>query len=127
MRILLVEDTQETRLVTRALLERLGHTVREAADGKQAVTEALRERPDLILMDLSMPNVDGLQATGALRAISTFRHVPIIAITAYPESLSREKAHAAGCDDYLQKPVDFGDLAKVIDKFSPTVSGSAGS
>ena len=73
-------------------------------------------------MDLSMPEVDGLQATGALRAIahfSYFNHLPVIAITAHPVTLSKDRAFKAGCDGYLQKPVDLSDLAVTLQRFAP--------
>ena len=113
MKILLVEDVDESRNVLRAMIERLGHSVVEATNGKEAVKIALDSNPDVVLMDLSLPEVDGLQATGALRAISHFRdmnRLPVIALTAYPETLSKEKALRAGCNSCLRKPVDLTDL-----------------
>src|SRR5687767_13101674 len=101
MRILLA-DTDQNPEIIRSLLESLGHTVVEAADGKQAITAALKYRPDLVFMDLNLPVVDGFQAAGALRAISTFENLPIIAMTAHPETLSKQKALEAGCDRFLQ-------------------------
>ena len=95
----------------------------EAANGREAVKTAVDHKPDVVLMDLSMPEVDGLQATGALRAISHFSHsnqLPIIAITAYPETLSRDKAFKAGCDGYLKKPVDLVILAGALVRFART-------
>ncbi|PYS01118.1 MAG: hypothetical protein DMG16_13985 [Acidobacteria bacterium] len=123
MKVLLVEDLEESRTVLRAMNERLGHRVVEAAHGKEAVQVALDSNPDLVLMDLSMPEADGLQATSALRAISSFRdvnHLPVIALTAYPETLSVEKAYQAGCDGYLQKPVDLTDLDAALRRFLRT-------
>ena len=123
MKILLVEDSDESRAVLRAMIERLGHQVVEAQNGKEAVKLAVDHQPGLVLMDLSMPEVDGLQTTGALRAIYDFsrlNHLPIIAITAYPEVLSKEKAFQAGCDAYLRKPVDLADLADALNKFVRT-------
>src|SRR2546425_7919580 len=98
MKVLLVEDVDESRAVLRAMIERLGHRVVEATNGKEAVKIALDSNPDVVLMDLSMPEVDGLQATAALRSISNFRdvnHLPVIAMTAYPETLSMDKAYRA--------------------------------
>jgi len=122
MKVLLVEDLDESRAVLRAMLERLGHDVVEAASGREAVKTAVDQNPDVVLMDLSMPEVDGLQATGALRAIahfSYFNHLPVIAITAHPETLSKDRAFKAGCDGYLQKPVDLSDLAVTLQRFAP--------
>ena len=116
MKVLLVEDVDESRDVLRRMLETFGHRVIEAANGRDAVRLALEDRPDLVFMDLSMPEIDGFQTTGALRAISRFgrSNLPIVAITAYPETLSKEKAFASGCDAYLRKPVDLSDLALVF-------------
>ena len=116
MKVLLVEDLEESRTVLRAMNERLGHRVVEAAHGKEAVQVALDSNPDLVLMDLSMPEVDGLQATAALRAIS----LPVIGITAYRETLSVDKAFRAGCDAYLRKPVDLADLGAALRRFLGT-------
>jgi len=123
MKVLLVEDVDESRYVLRAMIERLGHRVIEAANGKEAVKTALDSTPDLVLMDLSMPEVDGLQATAALRAISVFKdmnHLPVIGITAYPETLYVDKAFKAGCDAYLRKPVDLADLGAALRRFLRT-------
>ena len=102
------------------MIEKLGHVVVEATNGHEAVKTAVEQNPDVVLMDLRMPQVDGLQATGALRAISHFSHfnqLPVIAITAFPESLSKEKAFAAGCDAYLRKPFDLAELAGALNRF----------
>ena len=123
MKVLLVEDVDESRKVLRAMIERLGHRVIEATNEKDAVKTALDSNPDLVLMDLSMPEVDGLQAAAALRAISNFKdmnHLPVIWITAYPETLSVDKAFRAGCDAYLRKPVDLADLGAALRRFLRT-------
>jgi CheY-like chemotaxis protein len=102
------------------MIEKLGHKVLEARDGSEVVKSALEQNPDLILMDLRMPDVNGLQATRDLRAISHPRHirnVPVVAITAYPETLSINEAFKAGCDAYLQKPITSLDLAAVFLRF----------
>ncbi len=112
MKVLLVEDVDESRNVLRAMIERLGHRVIEATNGKDAVKTALDYNPDLVLMDLGMPEVDGLQATAALRAISNFKD--------YPETLSVDKAFKAGCDAYLRKPVDLADLGAALRRFLRT-------
>ena len=120
MKVLLVEDVDESRKVLRAMIERLGHRVIEATNRKDAVKTALDSNPDLVLMDLSMPEVDGLQAAAALRAISNFKdmnHLPVVGITAYPEPLSVDKAFRAGCDAYLRKPVDLADLGAALRSF----------
>ena len=120
MKVLLVEDVDESRKVLRAMIERLGHRVIEATNEKDAVKTALDSNPDLVLMDFSMPEVDGLQAAAALRAISNFKdmnHLPVVGITAYPETLSVDKAFRAGCDAYLRKPVDLADLGAALRSF----------
>src|SRR4030095_10497570 len=114
MKILLVDDLQDTREVIRTMVEALGHQVMEAGSGNDAVHLAVSFKPDCILMDLNIPGVNGLLATAALRAISPLRSVPIVALTAYPYDLSREKALAAGCDVYLQKPFSIKDLEQVL-------------
>ena len=118
MCILVVDDTDDTRELYRSMLQKLGHQVIEAANGKEALRVAIKQSPDLILMDLSMPEVDGFQATSALRSISSFSKVPIIAITAYPPSHWRERAEDVGCDAYLQKPFSPDDLSALLKRFS---------
>jgi len=117
MKVLLVEDTDEDRGVLRLMLETLGHHVIEARDGKQAVQATIDQNPDVVLMDLAMPEVDGLEATAAIRAISRFEgRLPIIAMTAFQETLSEENARNAGCDDYLLKPIELQDLSAAFDR-----------
>jgi CheY-like chemotaxis protein len=116
MRVLLVEDNDDSRDLFRHMLEKLGHQVVEATNGKDAIKVALKHTPELIIMDLSMPEVDGFQAASALRSIKTFSQVPILAITAYPKSLWRDKAEDAGCDGFLQKPFTREDLSAALDK-----------
>jgi CheY-like chemotaxis protein len=112
--ILLVDDVPDVRLVHRSMLEDLGHEVIEASGGKEAIRLAVASPPDTILMDLSMPDVDGLATVAALKAISPLRDVPVVAITAFPQFISREKALAAGCVAYLQKPFSIESLAMVL-------------
>src|SRR5580765_3935489 len=104
MRILLVDDTEESREVIRVMLQALGHEVVEATNGRDAVAAVVHRIPELGLIDLAMPDVDGLQAIAAVRAISPFRDFPIIAMTAYPQHLTLQKAKDAGCNAYLAKP-----------------------
>ncbi|HYR89375.1 MAG TPA: response regulator [Terriglobia bacterium] len=118
MQILLVEDVRDNRELFRVMLEKLGHTVMEAEDGRQAVYAALAHRPDCILMDLSLPDVDGVLATAALRRIFPLRDTPIVAITAFPKDLARDKALAAGCNAYLEKPFSLEALSAVLHGFS---------
>jgi len=117
VQILLVEDVQDNRELFRIMLEQLGHTVLEAENGRQAVHAAIAHQPDCILMDLSLPEVDGLLATAAVRKIYPLRSIPIVAITAFPKDLARDKALAAGCDAYLEKPFSVEDLSAVLHGF----------
>ena len=98
----------------RQLLEMAGHTVVEATDGEQAVKVALKVKPTIILMDLSLPKLDGLAATREIRRHKGFRHVPILAISAHDGDESRTAALEAGCDEYMTKPIDFDRLTKVV-------------
>jgi CheY-like chemotaxis protein len=116
MRVLLVEDNDDSRELYRHMLSKLGHEVLEATNGKEAIRSAIKHSPQMIIMDLSMPEVDGFQATSALRSIKTFSQIPILAITAYPQSHWRDKAEDAGCDAFLQKPFTHEDLSAALDK-----------
>jgi two-component system, cell cycle response regulator DivK len=102
--ILVVEDNPDSRDALRALLEAYGFQVLEAEDGELGLETAVRSRPDLILMDIMMPVMDGLEATRKLRSDEQFDRIPIIALTAMAGS--QEPAMRAGCDDYLSKPID---------------------
>ncbi|HEY8204674.1 MAG TPA: response regulator [Pyrinomonadaceae bacterium] len=114
---LLVEDFEDSRFMMRQLLEMAGHKVVEATDGEQAVKLALQEKPTVILMDLSLPKLDGLAATREIRRHRGFRRVPIVAVSAHDGKESREAALAAGCDEYLTKPIDFDQLNAVVKRF----------
>lgn len=114
MRVLVVDDTDDVRLLFRSMLESLGHEVWEADNGKAAIDVAVKHRPDLILMDIRMPTVDGLIGTGALRRIHGFQTVPIIAITANYTKKTREDAIAAGCNECITKPSTLDQLAEII-------------
>ena len=108
--VLVVEDNEENRdMISRRLLRR-GYTVIRAADGQEAVEMAARETPDLILMDVSLPVMDGLEATRRIRARPETQTTPIIALTAHATSADRDKALQAGCDDYHTKPVELPRL-----------------
>jgi two-component system cell cycle response regulator DivK len=103
-RILVVEDQEDNRTILRDLLQSAGYEVLEAVDGAEGVRMARAERPDLILMDIQMPGVDGYQATRAIKAEPGLAAIPIIAVTSYALSGDEEKSRAAGCDDYVTKP-----------------------
>lgn len=110
--ILIAEDNPDSRDALRALLEAYGFRVLEAENGEEAVTRGRDLRPDLILMDIMMPTMDGLQATRLLRDDAGGRRVPILALTAMAGS--REMALEAGCDDYLLKPIDIPRLLQAV-------------
>lgn len=122
MNILVAEDFDDTRLMIKTLLERKGHRVFEAANGQEAVEIATRERPDLVLMDLNMPIMDGLDAARRLRADPCTCEVPVVAVTAYcggGDGVWRERALRAGCIECVAKPVDFKKLDDLLSRFCP--------
>src|SRR6516162_8229566 len=110
MKILYVEDNEDNIFMLKNRLTRAGHTVVIANDGVQGVAMASSERPDIILMDLSLPVLDGWQATRQIKAAPDTKHIPVIALTANAMAGDREKALAAGCDDYDTKPVELSRL-----------------
>jgi two-component system, cell cycle response regulator DivK len=109
-KILLVEDNEMNRDMLSRRLIRNGHEVSIAIDGQQGVDMALSEQPDLILMDMSLPVIDGWEATRRVRANDATRGIPVIALTAHAMTGDREKAMEAGCDDYDTKPVEITRL-----------------
>ena len=112
--VLLVEDYEDNRLMMKQLLEMSGYRVFEATNGEQAIKLARLEIPDLILMDLSLPQVDGLSATRQIRAVPYLREVPIVAVSAHDTADFHAEALASGCNEYVTKPIDFGQLEDVI-------------
>ena len=114
-RVLLVEDTEDNRVMMRRLLEMSGYSVTEAVNGMEAVSQAERETPQIILMDLSLPIVDGLAATRRIRQLPSSKGVPIIAVSAHDTLDFHAEALAAGCDAYITKPIDYGELEGLIE------------
>jgi len=112
--VLVVEDGEDARYLMRIQLERLGYLVIEAEDGKRAIEVAQRARPDIILMDLSLPIIDGFAAAEKIRASDELQTIPIIAVTAHQETDFREGAKAAGFDAYVTKPIDVAWLSELI-------------
>jgi CheY-like chemotaxis protein len=110
MQILYVEDNEDNIFMLKSRLTRAGFTVIVATDGAQGVAMALSERPDMILMDLSLPVLDGWEATRRIKAAPDTKHIPVIALTANAMAGDREKALAAGCDDYDTKPIELPRL-----------------
>ena len=104
MRILIIEDTEDNRTILRDLFESVGYTVLEATNGEEGIASAERERPDIILMDIQLPVLDGYEATRRIKAIPALSEIPIIAVTSHALSDDERKARAAGCDDYVAKP-----------------------
>lgn len=120
-RILIVEDNEMNRDMLSRRLQRRGFEVCVAADGPQGVAAAVSEMPDLILMDLSLPEMDGWEVTRELKANSATREIPIIALTAHAMVSDREKALEAGCNDYDTKPIEFQRLLSKIDSLLSSV------
>ncbi|MBI2833399.1 MAG: response regulator [Acidobacteria bacterium] len=114
-KILLVEDNEMNRDMLSRRMQRRGYEIIEAVDGEQCVAMARSVRPDLILMDMSLPVIDGWEATRRIRAEPDIGSVPIIALTAHAMAGEREKAIAAGCDDYDTKPVELTRLLGKIE------------
>jgi two-component system cell cycle response regulator DivK len=117
--VLLVEDGDDTRYFMRLELESRGYRVIEAENGQQAVDLALTEHPDIILMDLSLPGLDGMQATKLIRQDERMQSVPIIAVTAHLESTFRDGAKESGFDAYVTKPIDITALDDLINGLRP--------
>ena len=115
--ILVVEDFEDSRYSLCRLLEMSGHRVLEAKDGGEAVAVALREHPDIILMDLSLPDIDGIAATERIRLAEPSHHTPIIVLSAHDTEGFHARAFAAGCDDYVTKPLDYGELESLIARY----------
>ena len=114
--ILVVEDYEDTRLFMKILLESYGYNVVEACNGVEALKLLEKTSPDLVLMDLSMPLMDGLIATKTFRTSEQGNHLPIIAVTAHGKR-AYQNAIDAGCDDLLEKPIDFNSLETVLHQY----------
>lgn len=115
--VLLVEDNEDNLVVYRTILEHVGYRVVEARDGEEGVERAKRELPDLILMDISIPKMDGWEATQRLKADPETRDIPIVALTAHALEEDRQKAVQAGCDGYLAKPVEPRRVVQEVERF----------
>jgi two-component system, cell cycle response regulator DivK len=115
--VLLVEDNEDNLVVYRTILEHVGYAVLEARDGEEGVATARARRPDLILMDISIPKMDGWEATQRLKADAETSAIPIIALTAHALEEDRQKAAAAGCDGYLAKPVEPRRVVQEVERF----------
>jgi len=115
--ILIIEDNEDNLVVYRTILEHVGYNVIEARDGEEGIRRATREHPDLILMDISIPKVDGWEATRRIKSDASTRSIPVIALTAHALEEDRERAREAGCDGYLAKPVEPRRVVEEVGRF----------
>ncbi|MCL7488000.1 MAG: response regulator [Desulfobulbaceae bacterium] len=116
-KILIVDDNRDSRELVIKILQGKGHQLCEAVDGEDALEKVAAEQPDLILMDISLPKMDGYEATRRLKSDERFASIPVIALTAHAMKGDREKALAAGCEDYISKPInvrEFYDRIRVF-------------
>lgn len=117
--VMVAEDHEDTRYMLRTVLERRGLSVVEAGDGEEAVSVAERETPDLILMDGSLPRLDGIAATRRMRLLASLSGVPIVFLSGHAGPQQQTEAREAGCDDYLVKPLNFEQLYHVLERLLP--------
>jgi two-component system cell cycle response regulator DivK len=113
-KILIVDDNQDSRELVVKILKARGYQTIEAVDGEEALEKAVAERPDLILMDRSLPKIDGYEATRRLKGREEFKDIPIVALTAHAMRGDREKALEAGCEGYISKPINVRELPELI-------------
>jgi two-component system cell cycle response regulator DivK len=116
-RILYIEDTFDNRILIKRVLEASGYIVDEAPDGLTGIQIAMQNRPDLILMDINLPDIDGYEVTARLRQMEGFEKIPIVALTANVLDGDRERSLGSGCDGYIPKPVDVDELPDQIAAF----------
>jgi two-component system cell cycle response regulator DivK len=119
-RILIVEDQEDNRAILRDVLSTAGYELIEAVDGGEGVALAQKERPDLILMDIQLPVLDGYEATRRIKATQELKAIPIIAVTSYALSGDEAKARAAGCDGYVTKPFSPRQLLAKVREYLPS-------
>ena len=115
--ILIVEDEPKNMTLTRDLLKISGYETIEARDGKEGVEKAKSTKPNLILMDIMMPKMDGLEATRIIKADIKTKHIPVIALTSFAMKGDRERTIDAGCDGYIAKPIDILEVLKTIEHY----------
>lgn len=116
-KILVVDDNQDSRELVVKILKNRGYQMIEAVDGEEALEKAIAENPDLILMDISIPKLDGYEVTRRLKSQIKFKDTPIIALTAHAMKGDREKALEAGCEGYISKPIDIHELPDQIKSY----------
>lgn len=124
-KVLLVEDTEDNRQMMRQLLELSGFEVVEAVNGREAVEMALRIQPEIILMDLSLPFIDGLAATRQIRKLPNLESVPIVAVSAHDTADFHNDALEAGCNAYITKPIDYPELEEIVNSLLTSKSHSS--
>lgn len=117
--VLIAEDNDDGRFMLRTLLEMKGYRVLEAQTGTEAIELAFRDVPDLLLLDLQLPSINGLNVARHIRSQSLERYMPIVIISGHNRSTHGNVAKAAGCDEYLLKPIDLDELDKVLENFAP--------
>lgn len=123
-KILIVDDNEDSRDLAAKVLRRSGYLVVLAVDGEDALAKAFDEQPDLILMDRSLPKIDGLEVTRRLKREERFKRVPIVALTAHAMSGDREKAFEAGCEGFISKPINVRTLSEQVRSYLEDESGS---
>lgn len=116
-KILIVDDNQDSRELVVKILKARGYQTIEAVDGEEALEKAVAERPDLILMDRSLPKIDGYEVTRRLKGREEFKDIPIVALTAHAMRGDREKALEAGCEGYISKPINVRELPELITSY----------
>ncbi len=116
-KILIVEDNEINLYLVRFMLEREGYEVIEARDGATGVELAIKEKPELVIMDIQLPDINGLEATRRIRASEADGGIPIVALTSYAMTGDRERALAAGCTGYIEKPIDPENFIAEIEKY----------
>ena len=121
-RILVIEDNVSNMKLATFLLESAGHTVLPATDAEAGLAAARAEQPDLVLMDIQLPGMDGLQATALLKAGTETRSIPVIALTALAMKGDAERIQSAGCDGYIGKPMDYKAFLATVARFLPAVA-----
>jgi two-component system cell cycle response regulator DivK len=124
MRILYVEDNFENKLFVRRVIESMGHEMLDAETGLDSLVIAVEKCPDLVLMDINIPGMDGLETTVKFKQNPRLAHIPVIALTANAMKGDKERCLKAGCDGYMQKPVGVSDLRREIQRYAVRQNGS---
>ena len=124
--VLLIEDNEQNRYLAKFLLEHHGYTVISEPDGPRGLARAVASPPDLILLDIQLPGMDGYAVARALREVESLRRVPIVAVTSYAMVGDREKALAAGCDGYIEKPINPDTFVDEIERSFANPGGTSG-